>query len=141
MVAEGRARQPAPMPGFPELADAAVVWSLVEGPHGEPGEHEMGHAAGTWRPLLPCANPACHGGGFDLGSVVEGMISFREAEKGGILVCEGWEGDAPPEAGGGIPCVHAIRYRLRLTYRTAASPLPAGPAGPAASAGSRGEGG
>lgn len=112
------------MPDFPELADAAAVWAPV-GEAGAAGPaQEMAHGAGTWQSRLACGNPACRGGGFDLGSVVEGMISFREAEKAGLLVCEGWEEDPPAEPAVGTPCVRAIHYRLRLTYRPAAPPTP-----------------
>jgi hypothetical protein len=138
-VAEARPARPAPrpVPGFPELADAAAAW----GP--DPGtgpEQEMGHAAGTWQPLIPCDNPTCRGGGFDLTSVVERMTSFRETEKAGILVCSGWEGGAAPDAGEGTPCVRTIRYRLTLAYRAPSSSMPAGPSGvpPKASGGPAG---
>jgi hypothetical protein len=112
------------MPDFPELADAAAVWTPV-GEAGTVGPaQEMAHGAGTWRSRLTCGNPACRRGGFDLGSVVEGMISFREAEKAGLLVCEGWEEDPPANPTVGAPCVRAIQYRLRLTYHPAAPPPP-----------------
>ncbi len=124
-MAEGRPA-PRPVPGFPELADAAAAWV----PLSPPGpEQEMRHAAGSWRPLIPCDNTACRGGGFDLASVVEGMLSFRETEKAGILVCPGWEGDEALEAGAGTPCVRAIRYRLILAYRDASRGAPSAPAG------------
>ncbi len=126
-MVEGRTRKPIPVPGFPELADAAAVWLPLGEAPGGPAEQEMGHAAGTWQPRLPCQNPACRGGGFDLASVVEGMLSYREVEKAGILVCEGWEAPAAGEAAAGVPCVRAIHYRLRLAYRSA------GPRGPAES--------
>ncbi len=114
---------PRPVPGFPELADAAAAWAPEPGPG---PEQEMRHAAGTWQPPIPCDNPACRGGGFDLASVVERMVSFRRTEKAGILVCSGWEGDAAPEAGEGTPCVRIVRYRLMLAYR---APSPSASAG------------
>ena len=124
-MAEGRP-SPRPVPGYPELADVAAVWALLSasGP-----AQEMRHAAGSWRPLIPCDNPACRGGGFDLASVVDGMLSFRETEKAGILVCPGWEGDEGPEAGAGTSCVRTIRYRLMLAYRTASRGAQSAPAG------------
>ncbi len=112
---EGHARPVPPVPGFPELRDVAVAWAPLPGPG---DEREMRHTAGSWRPTIPCGNPACRGGGFDVGSLVEGMVSFREEAKSGLLVCSGWEAEeiADPEAG--IPCVRSIRYRLSLIYRT-----------------------
>ncbi len=117
---------PRPVPGFPELADAAAAWAPLPGPG---PEQEVRHAAGSWQSLIPCDNPACRGGGFDLGSVVERMVSFRETERAGILVCSGWEGEDAPDAGGGIPCVRTIRYRLMLAYRGPTVKPPAAAAG------------
>ncbi len=125
-MAEGRAA-PRPVPGFPELADVAVTWAPTPG--GDP-EQSMGHAAGSWRPLIPCDNPACRGGGFDLVPVVERMVSYRETERAGILVCAGWEGEAPRGAAEGTPCVRTIRYRLTLAYGGPPAPGPAGPPAP-----------
>lgn len=127
-MAEGR-RAPAPVPGFPELADVAAAWTHLPGPG---PEREMRHTAGTWQALIPCDNPACRGGGFDLVSVVQRMVSFQEADRAGILVCSGWEANEPPEASGGIPCVRTIRYRLLLAYRS--SSPPAVPGAPPSSA-------
>lgn len=114
------------VPGFPELADAAVTWAPLPGPG---PEQEMGHLLGSWQPLIPCDNPACRGGGFDLAWVVEGMLSFRETAKAGIMVCAGWEGGEEDGAGGGIPCVRTIRYRLTLAYRTTSPTAPGRPPG------------
>ena len=108
------------------MADAAAAWAPLPGPG---PEQEMRHAAGSWQPLIPCENPACRGGGFDLTSVMEGMLSFRETEKAGILVCSGWEGDEPAGAGAGTPCVRTIRYRLRLAYRAFSPKAPPAPVG------------
>ena len=125
-VAEAPRVSRPPVPGFPELADARVAWAPLSAPE---REQEVGHLAGSWQPVIPCGNPACRGGGFDLAWVVEGMLSFRETGKVGILVCSGWEGEGPADAAGGTPCVRTIRYRMMLAYRTPARealPAPAG---------------
>lgn len=123
---EGTPKQDRPVPGFPELVDVAVAWLPVPG---EGAEHLMRHSAGSWEPVLSCGNPACRGGGFDLGSVVEGMLSFREAEKTGLLVCSGWEEGEVADSEAGIPCVRAIRYRIALVY-SGAPATPPGAGGP-----------
>ena len=113
-MTESAAKSVSPVPGFPELRDAAVTWAPLPGPG---DEWEMRHTAGSWRPVIPCGNPACRGGGYDVGSLVEGMVSFREEAKSGLLVCSGWEGEEIPDPAAGIPCVRSIRYRLSLIYR------------------------
>lgn len=125
-MSEGAAKPRPSVPGFPELGDVAAAWISLPGPD---VEREMRHTAGSWRPVIPCDNPACRGGGFDVGSLVEGMLSFREEEKAGLLVCSGWEGEASPDPEAGIPCVRSIRYRLLLTYRTYRVPSPQVPGG------------
>jgi hypothetical protein len=119
---EAPARRVSSVPGFPELRDVAVTWAPLPEPA---AEQAMRHTAGSWRPVIPCDNPACRRGGFDLGPLVALMVSFREAEKAGLLVCSGWEGEELPDPAAGVPCVRSIRYRLLLTYG-ASAPKPPG---------------
>lgn len=119
-MAEGKGGQGL---GFvlPQLEDAVVEWEWVtpapspagEGPVGRGGA--MSLKAGSLRAMLPCANPACHGGGFEVGFLVESLLLERADQRTGILVCIGWEEGAGGEAG--RPCVETISYRLCLKYR------------------------
>ncbi|MGH7370164.1 MAG: hypothetical protein ACREIN_04680 [Candidatus Methylomirabilaceae bacterium] len=80
--------------------------------------HSRRASGGEVERLLPCPNPLCRGGGFEIGFMVDSMIRVRAEERIGVLVCVGWEAGE-----GGIgersPCTRAIRYRIRLTYRRA----------------------
>lgn len=121
-MSEAPAPRVSTVPGFPDLRDVAVTWvPLPE----HAAEQAMQHTAGSWRPVIPCDNPDCRGGGFDLSPLVALMVSFREVEKTGLLVCSGWEGEGPPDPAAGIPCVRSIRYRLLVTYG-APAPKPPG---------------
>jgi hypothetical protein len=78
--------------------------------------HSMQAAGGAVEPVLPCSNPGCQDGGFEILEVVEWMVSNRHKEKTGLLVCIGWErtkGRRMEQS----PCTRAISYRIRLTYR------------------------
>lgn len=66
--------------------------------------------------MLPCSNPGCRGGGFEIREVVESMVSDRQAEKAGLLVCIGWERTKGKQIEPS-PCTRVISYRIRLTYR------------------------
>lgn len=68
--------------------------------------------------MLPCPNSCCRDGGFEVGEVVESMISDRLEEKAGLLVCIGWEHTKGRQMKHS-PCTRAISYRIRLTYRKA----------------------
>lgn len=48
--------------------------------------------------------------------MVESMISDRQEDKAGLLVCIGWERTKGRQAEQS-PCTQVISYRIRLTYR------------------------
>ena len=125
-----------PALGFPELAEALLIWVPLGGERQAPGpQRAMRLGDGSWRSVIPCANPACRDGGHDVGFLVEGMVPAGEAEKRGVIVCSGWEGGIPSDPAAGIPCVWAIRYQVTLTYRKDAGAQARGAAGPAPPAG------
>jgi hypothetical protein len=72
---------------------------------------EEGYFQGTIR----CEKPGCVGGGFEVDRIVQFMVQDGAEERRGLLVCGGWrQGEGGDQR---IPCVNAIRYRVRLTYR------------------------
>ena len=76
----------------------------------------MRMASGRFEPVIPCTNPRCRGGGFEVEFLVESMLSERLEERTGYLVCVGWEGEQGSRKEG-TPCTKAIGYRVRLSYR------------------------
>lgn len=105
----------------PQLEDVVVEWEWVTRAPSAAGGQAVGARgaaslkAGSLRATLPCANPACHDGGFEVGFLVESLLLERTDERKGVLVCIGWEEGPGGEAG--RPCVETISYRLRLKYR------------------------
>ncbi|MCZ7626599.1 MAG: hypothetical protein C3F12_02085 [Candidatus Methylomirabilota bacterium] len=107
---------------FPTVDTVTVEWKAYrrpgEGTLAEDGifSHSIRAAAGAFDPLLPCSNPDCRDGGFEILEVVESMIGSRQQEKAGLLVCIGWEGTRARRTEP-TPCTRVIDYRVRLTYR------------------------
>lgn len=105
---------------FPQLADALIEWE--EEGHtlsGRPTQVRpglrMSVEEGDFQGTIRCEKPGCTGGGFEVDRIVQSMVQGGAEDRRGLLVCGGWR----PGAGGeqGPPCVNAIRYRIRLTYR------------------------
>lgn len=115
---------------FPTVEAVTVEWEE----HRRPGErpsvesgtfsHVMRATGGTFEPMLPCSNPDCQGGGFEILELVESMVSDRRKDKAGVLVCIGWEHTKNSHTEQS-PCTRVLSYRIRLTYRKKAIHNPA----------------
>lgn len=70
---------------------------------------------GYFQGAIRCGQPGCTGGGFEVDRIVQFMVQDGEEEREGLLVCGGWVGGTGSEPT--MPCVSAIHYRIRLTYR------------------------
>lgn len=73
---------------FPQLEDAIVECR-------EEGEGATGTAARaaavdeTLEGLIPCSNPACRSGGFEVDLLFHAMVQTGQAEREGVLACPG----------------------------------------------------
>lgn len=75
---------------FPGLAGAVVAYRQ-EGP-GASGESRVGTTADeTLEGLIPCSNPGCKQGGFEVDLVVHEMFAAGETTREGTLACPGTE--------------------------------------------------
>ena len=107
---------------FPAVEAVTVQWEEYrrsgEGPPAKSGtfSHVMRAAGGTFEPILPCSNPDCRGGGFEILEAVESMLSDRLEDNAGLLVCIGWERTKGKQTEQS-PCTRVISYRITLTYR------------------------
>lgn len=113
---------------FPRLEDAVVQWECVDPETGLPqGEtRTMGVKAGYFQGRVPCQARGCEGGGFEFDVLVKGMVLDGLVEKEGLLVCSGWK-PGPGPGDEAVPCVEAVRYRIRLRYRGTAAGTPEDP--------------
>ena len=107
---------------FSDLEGVSLEWeeypSFGESASSETGTfpHSMRTAGEKFEAILACPNPRCQDGGFEVGFLVESMISDRLNERIGLLVCIGWEREQGSKTAR-TPCTAAIRYRVRLSYR------------------------
>lgn len=109
---------------FPKLKDGTLEWQELSRSTDDQDagasvfQCSMRLSGASVEPVLACPNPRCRDGGFEVGFVVESMVSETAEEKLGVLVCIGWEreGDSRESRS---PCTRAIRYRMRLSYRKA----------------------
>lgn len=114
---------------FPTVEAATVEWEEYRHSGDElPAQsdafsHAMRTVDGAFEPMLPCSNPDCRGGGFEILEVVEWMVSNRCREKTGLLVCIGWERTKGKQTKQS-PCTRVIGYRVKLTYRQKGGLLP-----------------
>jgi len=102
---------------FPDVEDAGVEYT-------ERGEfddkvralqsfHSIKHGG-----LIPCSNPLCRRGGFEIDEVLSAMRGSRQSEREGSLSCPGDEG-SPKGRHSGKRCGNEIRYKLTVKYKAA----------------------
>jgi hypothetical protein len=104
---------------FPQLQDALVEWREKRGPEDErAGDvRRTGHRRGNFTAgVLPCSNPECHEGGYQIDRLIAQMLEQGESEREGVMLCSGREiGDEVRR--GPVRCPHRIHYRVVLTAR------------------------
>lgn len=79
---------------FPQLEDAVVEYRE----EGKGATGVTGRAAAsdeTLEGLIPCSNPACRSGGFEVDLLFHEMIQEGETQREGILACPGTERTMP----------------------------------------------
>src|SRR5947209_7582437 len=79
---------------FPDLSDAYIEWREQPGPEGGPvGDvRKTGFRRGNLtQGVLPCSNPMCHEGGYQVDRLIADMIRSDETERQGMMLCSGRE--------------------------------------------------
>jgi hypothetical protein len=113
---------------FPDLNDATIEWQEHRGPEDTRGleTRRTGFRRGNFtQGILPCSNPACHEGGYQVDRLIAQMVRDGDAERQGMMLCSG------PEVGeevrrGPIRCPYRIEYSVKLTPRGGEEPEPQG---------------
>lgn len=109
---------------FPQLQDALVEWREKTGPEDErAGDlRKTGYRRGNFaQGVVPCSNPACHEGGYQLDRLIAEMLALGETEREGVMLCSGREVGEEVRRGP-IRCPHRIAYRAVLTARSEGEP-------------------
>jgi len=105
---------------FPGLADAVIEWKERHGPEdtSNADTRKTGYRRGNFtQGVLPCSNPACHEGGYQIDRLVAEMLLLGETEREGIMLCSGRElGDETRR--GPVRCPYRIEYKATLSEKT-----------------------
>lgn len=67
--------------------------------------------------LIPCSNPDCRRGGYEVDHSLYDMVRENLTEKEFSKVCPGDEG-SPKGKRRGKRCMNVLRYRLRVKYKS-----------------------
>jgi hypothetical protein len=114
---------------FPELSDATVEWKERRGPEDARGldTRKTGFRRGNFtQGVLPCSNPACHEGGYQIDRLIAEMLREGETERTGVMLCSGREVGEEVRRGP-IRCPYRIDYTVRLIPREESGPAPQSP--------------
>lgn len=103
---------------FPGLSDAFIEWRERRGSadtaQGE--ARKTSYRRGNFtQGVLPCSNPNCHEGGYEIDRLVADMLSLGETDREGMLLCSGREIGEETRRG-------PVRCRQRIDYRATLSP-------------------
>jgi hypothetical protein len=112
---------------FPILSDAQIEWRERRGPQDAlTGDvRKIGFKRGNFtQGILPCSNPECHEGGYEVDRLVAAMLREQELERQGVLLCSGREVGGETRRGP-TRCPHRIEYKTTLALRTSENAVPA----------------
>ncbi len=105
---------------FPMLSDVLIEWHERRGPEDDKqGDlKKIGFRRGNFtQGMVPCSNPACHEGGYEIDKIVAAMIREQESERTGMMLCSGRE-IAEESRRGPVRCPHRILYKATLSVRS-----------------------
>lgn len=104
---------------FPSLGDAIVEWRERRGPEDtrQSDIRKTGYRRGNFtRGLLPCSNPLCQEGGYQIDRLIAEMLRLGEMQREGMMLCAGREmGDETRR--GPLRCPYRMDYKVTLTPR------------------------
>jgi len=104
---------------FPQLADATIEWRERRGPEDTSSAdlRKTGFRRGNFTAgVLPCSNPGCHEGGYEVDKLLAFMLRYEETEREGLLLCAGRE-VAEEARRGPVRCPHRIEFKASLSQR------------------------
>lgn len=105
---------------FPDVQDVVVEWREKFGPEDErPGElRKTGFRRGNFtQGVVPCSNPSCHEGGYQLDRLVADMLVVGEVSREGMMLCSGRETGEEVRRGP-VRCPHRILFKATLTIKS-----------------------
>src|SRR6266536_5923752 len=112
---------------FPSLTDALIEWRERRSVEDErPADwRKTGFRRGNFtQGVIPCSNPTCHEGGYEVDRLIAEMLLTGERQREGIMFCSGRELSDETRRG-------PVRCRQRIEYRVTLSDKDEGPEQPA----------
>jgi hypothetical protein len=113
---------------FPTIEIATISsYEIGEGVHTFGIDESRRRAFGEGVPfregLIPCSNPRCRRGGYEIDASLYDMVREKSTEKVFARNCPGDEG-SPKGRKRGDRCRNVLHYRLRIKYKPEGSPTP-----------------
>ena len=100
---------------------------------GKAGSDTSRFTRSTLPRVVPCANPRCCDGGYDIGPLLDDLLARDATEAHTMLPCRGTDGSPlGRDSHQSTACTNSVEIELRLDYRTDA-PRTAPPTGTHAS--------
>lgn len=109
---------------FPDVSDVVVEWREKFGPEDErPGElRKTGYRRGNFtQGVVPCSNPSCHEGGYQLDRLVADMLVVGDLAREGMMLCSGRETGEEVRRGP-VRCPHRIFFKASLSLKGEEAP-------------------
>lgn len=104
---------------FPGLEDATVEWRERRGPEDtRSGDlRKTAYRRGNFtQGVLPCSNPVCHEGGYQIDRLIAQMLRDGETQREGMMLCSGREVGEEVRRGP-TRCTYRIDYQVSLAER------------------------
>ena len=68
--------------------------------------------------VVPCANPRCCDGGYDIGPLLDDMLTRDAREAQAALACGGTDGSPlARDTGNSAPCMNSVEIAIMLDYQ------------------------
>ena len=70
--------------------------------------------------IVPCANPLCCDGGYDIGPLLDDLLTRDAREAHAMLPCRGTDGSPlARDSGKAMPCTNSVEIEITLDYQPA----------------------
>lgn len=92
---------------------------LIGTQHGEmnsPSQSQVAYSESTIPRVIPCSNPKCRQGGYDLQPFLITLAHSKDLAYEGHICCNGHEG-TPKGRVKGDPCFNHLEFKIEATYK------------------------
>src|SRR5690349_1905885 len=84
---------------------------------GKAGSDTSRYTRSTLPRVVPCANPLCCDGGYDIGPLLDDLLARDALEAQTMLPCSGTDGSPlARDSGKSMPCMNSVEIEIKLDY-------------------------